>query len=136
MTPILHLTLRSVRNRRLSVGLTLLTVALSVALLLGVERLRTETRASFASTIPGADLIVGARSGPVQLLLYSVFRIGNATNNIGWQSVEMLRESGMVLDRHDTQWVRYRRNPDLAPEIAAVIDAVLDAERATERKVA
>ena len=92
MTPILHLTLRSVRNRRLSVGLTLLTVALSVALLLGVERLRTETRASFASTISGTDLIVGARSGPVQLLLYSVFRIGNATNNIGWQSVNMLRE--------------------------------------------
>jgi putative ABC transport system permease protein len=92
MTPILHLTLKSVRNRRLSVGLTVLTVALSVALLLGVERLRTETRASFASTIAGTDLIVGARSGPVQLLLYSVFRIGNATTNIGWQSVEMLRD--------------------------------------------
>ena len=50
--------------------------------------------------------------------------------------MKMLREAGIVLDRRDAQWVRYRRNPDLAPEIAAVIDAVLDAERATERKVA
>lgn len=91
MTPILHLTVKSIVSRRATVVLTLLSIALAVALLLGVERVRVETRASFASTISGTDLIVGARSGPVQLLLYSVFRIGNATNNIGWQSVEMLR---------------------------------------------
>jgi len=91
MTPILHLTLHSVRNRRLAAALTLLSIALSVALLLGVERLRGDARASFANTISGTDLVVGARSGPVQLLLYSVFRIGNATSNIGWKSVEALR---------------------------------------------
>ncbi len=45
-------------------------------------------QASFASTISGTDLIVGARSGSVNLLLYSVFRIGNATNNIRWDSFE------------------------------------------------
>lgn len=50
--------------------------------------------------------------------------------------MKMLRKAGLVLDRRDAQWVRYRRNPDLAPEIAAVIEAVLDAERATERQVA
>jgi putative ABC transport system permease protein len=53
---------------------------------LGVERIRTEAKNSFTNTISGTDLIVGARTGPVQLLLYSVFRIGNATNNISWQS--------------------------------------------------
>ena len=31
---------------------------------------------------------MGARSGAVQLLLYSVFRIGNATNNISYQSFQ------------------------------------------------
>jgi putative ABC transport system permease protein len=91
MTPILHLTVKSIANRRAAVALTLVSIALSVALLLGVERVRVETRASFANTISGTDLIVGARSGPVQLLLYSVFRIGNATNNVSWASVEMLR---------------------------------------------
>jgi ArsR family transcriptional regulator len=47
-----------------------------------------------------------------------------------------LREVGLVLDRRDAQWVRYRRNPDLAPQLAAVIDAVLIAERSLERQVA
>jgi putative ABC transport system permease protein len=61
---------------------------MSVALLLGVEILRTEAKASFASTVSGTDLIVGARSGPVNLLLYSVFRIGNPTNTIDWHSYE------------------------------------------------
>ncbi len=61
-----------------------------VTLLLGVERIRTEARSSFTNTISGTDLIVGARSGPVQLLLYSVFRIGNATNNISWKSYQQI----------------------------------------------
>jgi putative ABC transport system permease protein len=55
-------------------------------LLLGVEKVRTGAKASFAGTIAGTDLIVGARTGQVQLLLYSVFRIGTATANITWQS--------------------------------------------------
>jgi len=50
--------------------------------------------------------------------------------------MKVLREAGLVQDRRDAQWVRYRRNPDLAPELAAVIDAVLAAERKFERKVA
>ena len=84
--PIFILAWKSLLNRRFTAALTVVSIALSVTLLVGVERLRTETRASFANTISGTDLIVGARSGPVQLLLYTVFRIGNATNNISWKS--------------------------------------------------
>jgi putative ABC transport system permease protein len=86
--PILTLAWRSLVNRRLTAALTVTSIALSVVLLIGVERLRHEARASFANTISGTDLIVGARSGPVQLLLYSVFRIGNPTNNISWESYQ------------------------------------------------
>ena len=85
---LLRLALTSLNNRRFTALLTVFAIALSVCLLLAVERIRTETRASFASTISGSDLIVGARSGSVNLLLYSVFRIGNATNNIRWDSFE------------------------------------------------
>lgn len=83
---ILTLAWKSLLNRRFTAILTIVSIALSVALLVGVERLRTEARASFANTLSGTDLIVGARSGPVQLLLYSVFRIGDATNNMSWDS--------------------------------------------------
>jgi putative ABC transport system permease protein len=80
------LALKSLLNRRFTTVLTIVSIALSVTLLLGVERIRKEARTSFTNTLSGTDLIVGARSGPIQLLLYSVFRIGNATNNISWES--------------------------------------------------
>ena len=85
---VLNLAWKSLLNRRFSALLTIGAIALSVMLLIGVERIRTETRASFANTISGTDLIVGARSGSIQLLLFSVFRIGNATNNITWESYQ------------------------------------------------
>ncbi len=85
---IFSLAWKSLINRRFTALLTVVSIALSVALLVGVERLRTEARASFANTLSGTDLILGARSGPVQLLLYAVFRIGDATNNISWKSYQ------------------------------------------------
>ena len=85
---ILRLAFASLLARALTVGMTILAIALSVALFLGVEKVRTGAKASFADTISGTDLIVGARSGSVQLLLYSVFRIGNATNNLTWESYQ------------------------------------------------
>ncbi|HDZ57948.1 MAG TPA: ABC transporter permease [Pseudomonas xinjiangensis] len=93
---LLRLALKSLGNRRFSALLTIVAIGLSVTLLLGVEKVRTEARASFASTISGTDLIVGARSGSVQLLLYSVFRIGNATNNVRWESFEHFAEHPRV----------------------------------------
>ena len=86
--PLLRLALASLSNRRFTAALTAFAIAVSVCLLLAVERVRTEARASFASTISGTDLVVGARSGSINLLLYSVFRIGNATNNIRWSSYQ------------------------------------------------
>lgn len=83
---IVRLALQSLMNRWLTALLTVLAIAVSVMLLIGVEKVRTGARQSFADTISGTDLIVGARSGNLNLLLYSVFRIGNATNNVTWQS--------------------------------------------------
>jgi len=79
--------------------MTVMAIALSVALFLGVEKVRTGAKASFADTISGTDLIVGARSGSVQLLLYSVFRIGNATNNVTWESYQD------IASRPEVDWI-------------------------------
>lgn len=96
---ILRLALGSLIARALTVAMTILAIALSVALFLGVEKVRTGAKASFADTISGTDLIVGARSGSVQLLLYSVFRIGNATNNLTWQSYQDIKA------RPEVDWI-------------------------------
>lgn len=96
---ILRLAFGSLFARALTVGMTILAIALSVALFLGVEKVRTGAKDSFADTISGTDLIVGARSGSVQLLLYSVFRIGNATNNMTWQSYQD------IANRAEVDWI-------------------------------
>lgn len=85
---VLRLALKSLTNRWLTAVMTVAAIAVSVMLLLGVEKVRVGARQSFADTISGTDLIVGARTGSLQLLLYSIFRIGNATNNITWASFD------------------------------------------------
>ena len=65
---------------------------------MSVEKLRTSAYTSFTDTISQTDLIVGARTSSVQLLLYSVFRIGNATNNITWESYED------VINKKEVAW--------------------------------
>ncbi|MES9854826.1 MAG: ABC transporter permease [Candidatus Thiodiazotropha sp. L084R] len=93
---IISLAIKSLLNRRFTASLILISIALSVSLLLSVERLRVESRNSFANTISGTDLVVGARSGALNLLLYSVFRIGDATNNISWKSYKKFSSHPMV----------------------------------------
>ena len=95
---LLKLTLNSLYARLLTVGMTVFAISLSLMLYMSVEKLRTSAYTSFTDTISQTDLIVGARTSSVQLLLYSVFRIGNATNNITWESYED------VIDRKEVAW--------------------------------
>lgn len=87
MKPLGTIAWRSAWHRRSTLVLVVLSVALATFLLLGVERLRGDVRASFAQSVSGTDLLVGARTGPVQLMLYAVFRIGGATNNVRMSSL-------------------------------------------------
>lgn len=81
---VLPLALRSLRNRLLTTALTVLSIALSVALLVGVENIRSGVRQSFIDTIRGTDLIVGARGGSLQTLLFTVFGIGAPSVNVSY----------------------------------------------------
>ena len=96
MTHLLVLAARSAWNRRLTLFLTLTAIALSVALLLGVDRIRRDARESFAQAVSGTDLVVGARTSPVQLMLYAVFRIGGATHNMKFESYKAIAAHPMV----------------------------------------
>jgi putative ABC transport system permease protein len=85
---LMQLAWKSLLNRKLTTLLTLASIACSVGLLLAVEQVRTGARDAFANTISGTDLIVGGRSGSINLLLYTVFRIGNATNNVSYETYQ------------------------------------------------
>src|SRR5215217_592145 len=92
LKPLLFIAFASAWNRRATLGLMVISIALSVMLLLGVEQLRTQARESFSRSISGTDLVVGARTSPIQLMLYAVFRLGDATHNIRWPSFEAVAE--------------------------------------------
>ncbi|HET7864137.1 MAG TPA: ABC transporter permease [Burkholderiaceae bacterium] len=87
MKAMLAIAWRSAWARRSTLSLVVFCVALSTLLLLGIERLRTDVRENFSQSVSGTDLIVGARTGAVQLMLYAVFRVGGATNNVRMQSL-------------------------------------------------
>lgn len=85
---LLRLAFKSLRARALTTTLTIFSIALSVMLLVGVDRLRDAAQAGFSGTLSHTDLIVGARGGDLPLLLSSVFHIGNAANNVSWDTYQ------------------------------------------------
>jgi putative ABC transport system permease protein len=94
----LRLAIASLVNRRFVAFLTVLSIALSVMLILGVERLRDEARESFTNSASGIDLIVAARGSPVQILMATVFGVGSTTAGLGWDTYEM------VENRPEVNW--------------------------------
>jgi len=93
---LIKLAIQSLLDRKSSVALTCIAMTISIFVLLGVEHIRKESKESFSSTISGADLIVGARSGRLNLLLYSVFRLGSPVNNISWRSYQEIAANPSV----------------------------------------
>ena len=155
MPVVVLIAFKSLLNRRLTATLTILSIAVSVALLAAVDRVRTDARTSFTNTISGTDLIIGARSGELNLLLYSVFRIGNPTNNIQWSSYREISARPEVAwtiplslgdahrgyrvlgtDRGYFEHYRYAENESLefahGAEFAKATDAVVGAEVAEQ----
>lgn len=95
-TMLFKLALLSLKDRKNSVLLSVLAMTVSIVVLIGIEHIRQQTKANFANTISGVDLIVGARTSSMNLLLYSVFRIGNPTNNIRWDTYQAIANSKQV----------------------------------------
>jgi len=89
---LIKLTVASLLSRKIMALLTVISIGVSLFVLLGVDHLKTELRANFSRTVSGVDLIVGARTSQLNLLLYSVFRMGEPSNNISWQSYQKIAD--------------------------------------------
>ena len=79
---------KSARQRKTGLALAMISISLSVFLLLGIDKLQKEAESAFLNAASGTDLIVGARGGSLNLLLYSLFGIGSATNNVSYETYE------------------------------------------------
>jgi putative ABC transport system permease protein len=87
----LKLALKSLLSRKVTVGLSCLAIAIGLTLLLAIERVRLGARESFAHTISQTDLVVGARTGTVSLLLSSVFHIGYPAHGLSFKTYEKFK---------------------------------------------
>jgi putative ABC transport system permease protein len=87
----LKLAVKSLKNRKFTASLTVLSIALSLALLLSVERAKRASEEGFSQSVSQVDLLVGARTGPINLILYTVFNMGSASNNISWKSYQDIK---------------------------------------------
>jgi len=90
------LAILSLLNRKFSTLLTIFSISLSVALLLSVEKIKQASEDGFTQAVSQVDLLVGARTGPINLILYSVFNMGSATNNISWESYQKIKSDPKV----------------------------------------
>lgn len=95
-THLFKLAFKSALNRKGNILLAILSIAISITLLLAIDNVRKQTKNSFINTVSETDLIIGARSGSINLLLYSVFHIGNATNNIQYSSYQAISKLSQV----------------------------------------
>ena len=93
---ILTLAARSLWARKMTAVLTIISIAVAVLLFVAVENLRQGARTSFERTISDSDVIVGARSSPINLVLFSVFHIGDPTNNVTWETYEEVQSRSDV----------------------------------------
>ncbi|MEO0973576.1 MAG: FtsX-like permease family protein [Pseudomonadota bacterium] len=87
---VVDLAVRSALNRRATVLLTILAIAIGVGAFLAVEKVRVGAREAFERTIAGTDLIVGSRTGSINLMLFTVFHIGEVPANMSWSSFERI----------------------------------------------
>ncbi len=87
---------KSLKSRRVSTTLTVISLALSTCLVVSMEKIRQGAKTGFSQTVSGTDLVVGARSSPTQLLLSTIFQMGVVQNNISYASYENIAEHPAV----------------------------------------
>lgn len=95
---LMKVALRSLLTRKLALSLVVLAIALSLSALLITRTLSDGLRSGFSSSVSGTDLIVAARSHPLQVVLYSVFRLGSPTQALSAQRWDSIRT------RADVAW--------------------------------
>jgi putative ABC transport system permease protein len=88
----------SAKNRASTLLLSILAIAVSAMLLLGITRISEQTQNQFTLSVSGTDLIVGPRDNSVSLLLSSVFHLGKPTQTMSWASAEAIK------NRPEVKW--------------------------------
>ena len=90
------LTLKSIINRKTAFFLSIISIAISVVLLLGIDRATKSTKEHFLNTINHTDLIVAAPNGSLDILLNLIFHMGDPLKEVDYSSYEAISKMDAV----------------------------------------
>ena len=88
---LINLSLKSILSRKLVSSLLIISIAISTTLLIGIEKVKHSTKHSFSHSISGTDLIIGSKTSDIQLLMYTLFRVGQPVANISWSTFNNIK---------------------------------------------
>ena len=90
------LAFQSLLNRWLSCLLIILTLSFSISLFFTVSRIQESVKSSFQNTISGVDSVIASRGGDLQILLNSVFLIGQPNTTIKWNTYKDIKDKKVI----------------------------------------
>ncbi len=90
------LLLRFLQQRSVATALTMLSVAVGVALTAAILTLRVEAERSFSQKDTGFEIIVGAKGSPLQLVLNTLYHVGAPVGNFPLADCERIQADKRV----------------------------------------
>lgn len=93
---LITLAYKSLKSRKLTAIMTVVAVAISIYVFVSVALLKQQTRVNFTRAVSGVDLIVGPKTGSLNLLLASIYRIGNVNSSMNNDTLSWLESQGQV----------------------------------------
>ncbi|WP_036154613.1 ABC transporter permease [Maribacter forsetii] len=94
----LIISLKNLFHKPLYAFLSIFSLSISVALLLGIQQFDTSIQNQFENGLGNIEMVVGAKGSPLQLVLSSVLHIDNPTGNISYTEVQKLSKNPMIKD--------------------------------------
>ncbi len=99
MNILFTLAFNSLLSRKTSVILTIISLTLSITLFVIIDNFKGGAKKNFFSNAQTGDLILAAKSGEIQSLLYILFQIGTPSGNITWTSFQNFKK------HEDVEWI-------------------------------
>lgn len=90
------ITLQNIKSKPLYTFLSVFMLALSIALLLGIQQLKKSFKHQMDNNLSDIDLVVGAKGSPLQLVLASVLHLDNPTGNISYKDANKIGKSRLI----------------------------------------
>ena len=90
------ISLQNIKSKPLYTLLSILMLALSISLLLGIQQLKTSFKYQMENNLGAIDLVLGAKGSPLQLVLSSILHLDNPTGNISYSEAIKMKKNPMV----------------------------------------